>query len=271
MRVYDAMYIPAVFFDFLAAFVTGPLVGLLNSNFSTSFFGAVAGSGVIILIDWYRRKLLFLADINTSIGELSGLSSTLLCIKKQHTLPMVKKYKENVLKYKQASQPVHVSNSEKTIRLHFELHLQKHWTPSLFFDLPTDRIYSMAPGAARIIPIISQTKRTLVEIENIYKIWNQQIDYLNSIKDHKEIISYYLGISNSSGHFDTNFRDTINALEQVVDDGIFFCELSIKKITEIGRKSLPCWLKKKIAKIEFVDPEYLKLVPSSNYKQGWDN
>lgn len=44
-----------------------PFLDFLNSNFSTAFFGAVAGSATIILMEWVKRQRLFLADINTAM------------------------------------------------------------------------------------------------------------------------------------------------------------------------------------------------------------
>lgn len=130
-----ALYLTPTAQDKLAAF--------FNSNFSTAFFGAVGGSLTIIAIEWFRRQRQVLADINTSIGVLTSLSTALLNMKQQHILPLVTNYSASRQKFEMTNAirslfPAETPFSVVTI----PMYMSRFQCPELHYDVPMDRIFT---------------------------------------------------------------------------------------------------------------------------------
>lgn len=258
-----ALYLTPAAQDRLAAF--------LNSNFSTAFFGAVGGSLTIIAIEWFRRQRQVLADINTSIGVLTSLSNTLLNMKQQHVLPLVQNYNTNLNKF-QTMQTLKmlIPEPKQPMVFSFEMYMKRFYCPQLHFDVPMERIFTLTDKVPQIVMIITQTKRTIGEVENACSAWNVAVEELKS-KQGDDKIGFYFGVGKDNDITDTVFPDTIANLNSVVNDGLFFIKRATDSLIKLGQKTLPPWLRKKIARSEIISKEHRDLMPSDDYKEGWDN
>lgn len=247
-----------------------PVLNLLNSNFSTAFFGAAGGALAIFIIDWFRRQRLVLADINASIGVLTSLSNTLLNMKKQHTLPMLISYQNNVNEFQIADTVRKYSGTKEQTVLEVPMYMKRFHCPELHFDLPMDRIFTLTDRVPQIVPIISQTKRSVGEVQNMCNVWNDLIENMKSLPQEKKLSAYF-GFRSGPDIHDTYFPDTVRNVSKSVDDSLFFIGKSVKALTKTGEKTLPFWLKKKIAKSEVTSKEYKNLLPSDEHIEGWDD
>lgn len=249
--------------------VKEPLWTFLNSNFSTAFWGAIAGSLTIIFIDWLRRQRQILADVNTSIGILASLSNALINMKQQHVMPLVINYQNNLNNFQtiQAIRQYGGAPPEPVV-VNINMHMKKFHCPELHFDLPMDRLFTMTDRMPSIVPLIAQTKRTIGEVGNMCDIWNEAVESFKDLSEEEKIPTYF-GLRAGPDIVDTSYRDTISNVAKVVDDGLFFANLSIKAVTEIGKRTLPFWLKDKIAKSEITRKEHRDLLPPADYLDGW--
>lgn len=247
-----------------------PLADFLNSNFSTAFFGAIGGSLAIFILDWFRRQRLILADINASIGLLASLSNTLLNMKKQHTLPMLQSYQKNVNEFHIADTVRKYSGTKEQTVLEIPMYMKRFHCPELHFDLPMDRIFTLTDRVPQIVPIISQTKRSVGEVQNMCAIWNEQVERMKSLSQEEKIPAYF-GFRSSPDMHDTYFPDTVYNVSKCVDDSLFFIGKSINALTKLGEKTLPFWLRKKIAKSEVTNKEYKALLPPEDHIDGWED
>lgn len=247
-----------------------PLIDFLNSNFSTAFFGAIGGSLTIIFIEWLRRQRQILADINASIGLLTSLSNTLLNMKQQHTAPMLANYQNNMNEFQIANTiRKYAAPPAEPVVLNVPMYMKRFHCPELHFDLPTDRIFTLTDRMPDVVPIISQTKRSVGEVENICKIWNDLIEEFKVLPQEEKIPRYF-GLRSAPDMVDTYFPDTVHNVSKAVDDALFFINLSIKALTKLGNKTLPFWLRDKIAKSEITSKEHKALMPSDNHMEGWN-
>lgn len=249
--------------------VKEPVWKFLNSNFSTAFFGAVGGSLTIILIEWFRRQRQVLADINASIGVLASLSNTLLNMKQQHIVPLATNYQQNVNKLQtmQALRRINPNPPEPVV-VSFDMYLKRFHCPELHFDIPMDRIFTLTDRVPQIVPIITQTKRSVGEVENICHVWNGMVDMIKNMPE-EEKKAFYFGGRSSPDIVDTYFPDTVHNLVLATDDGLFFINRSIQSLTKLGNRTLPFWLRSKIARSEIISQEHKDLMPPENYKEGW--
>ena len=109
---------------------------------------------------------------------------------------------------------------------------------------------------------------TLAEVESAFDAWNKAVEKMKSLSE-KERLSFYLGRQNSMEIFDGSFSDTIKNLVWVVDDSLFFINGAIKTLAKAGNRTLPFWLKRKIAKVHIPDKQHAELLPKDDYKEGW--
>lgn len=247
-----------------------PLKDFLNSNFSTAFFGAAGGALAIVTLDWFRRQRLMLADINASIGLLTSLSNTLLNMKKQHAMPMLQNYEANLNEFQTAETVRKYSGTKETPILEIPIYLKRFHCPELHFDLPTDRIFTLTDKAPQIVPIISQTKRSIGEVKNMCDVWNDLVETMKAMSQEEKIPAYF-GLRASPDMQDTYFPDTVHNVSKSVDDALFFIRKSIDSLTKMGEKTLPFWLRKKIAKSEVTNKEYKALLPPEDHLDGWED
>lgn len=247
-----------------------PLKDFLNSNFSTAFFGAAGGALAIFILDWFRRQRLVLADINASIGVLTSLSNTLLNMKKQHTMPMLRSYQNNVNEFQIADTVRKYSGTKEQTVLEIPMYMKRFHCPELHFDLPMDRIFTLTDRVPQIVPIISQTKRSVGEVQNMCAVWNEQVERMKSLSQEEKIPAYF-GFRTSPDMQDTYFPDTVHNVSKSVDDSLFFIGKSVNALRKLGEKTLPFWLRKKIAKSEVTNKEYKALLPPEDHLDGWED
>lgn len=241
----------------------------LNSNFSTAFFGAIAGSLTILAVEWYRGHRRTLADINASIGILTGLLNTFLNIKRQHSLPVSKMYQEDCEK-RQAIMDLQqrgISPSQP-IEIVFNLYLKMFHCPQLHFDVPIERIFALTDKNPGMVHILLQAKRSINEVQIACATWNDLTKQMVALPEEKRI-EFYFGARASNGIRNTFYGDTVQNLSVAVDDALFFTKRAIQEVTKTGKAHLLFGFKKKIAKIEIVDDEHKALMPPENYKSGW--
>jgi len=249
--------------------VKQPFIDFFNSNFSTAFFGAIGGSLTIIFIEWIRRQRHTLADINSSIGLLASLSNTLLNMKKQHTEPLRLNYQSNISEFQMVNTIRKYSgSSQEPVILNVPMYMKRFYAPNLHFDLPTDRIFTLTDKMPDIVPIISQAKRSVSEVNNICDVWNNLIEDFKDLSQEEKVPRYF-GLRSAVDMVDTSFPDTIHNVCNAVDDALFFINLSIKALTKLGNNTLPFWLKNKVAKSEITSKEHKALMPPENHMEGW--
>lgn len=244
------------------------LTKFLNSSFFASFFGAVAGAVSIFTIDWFRKQRSLLADINTSIGVLTSLLNTLFNIKEQHVLPMVTHYMENVKRYKEAKIKSSENSQKESQPIEILMYMQKFHCPELHFELPLDRVFSKSYKKPQVVPLLMHTKRSVGNVEQMIKIWNELTDHMKDLPESEKSLAYF-GEHTAPDMIDTNFPDTVSNVAKSVDDGLFFINQSIRSLTALGKKSLPPWLNEKIIRSEITNEKSKFMLPPDNYLPGW--
>ena len=111
-------------------------------------------------------------------------------------------------------------------------------------------------------------KRSVGVVQDICQFWNEFIEKFNALP-FEEKIPRYFGLLSANDMVDTNFSDTVQNMSKTVDNALFFISLSIKVLTRLGNKTLPFWLKDKIAKSEIISKEHKALMPPDDHIEGW--
>ena len=241
-----------------------PTMAVLNSNATTAFMGALGGAGVVYLLDRLSQKKRLLADINTSLGIVAGISNALLNIKAQHAKPTLENYKKNLEKLEQVKNiPPGSNNSEGT------LDIRRTPCPGLGFELPTENIFASTKNSARLALLIAETQRMTAEVMKSYDSWNTMVFEMQNNASDEERFAYYFGHNVKTNLQDTTFKDTLEMINMNIDNALFYSTKVNSALTKLADEALPFWLRDKVAQVKIDDPEFVKLLPSHNHIKGW--
>ena len=237
---------------------------------ASTFFGAVAGSMTIIIVEWWRQRIRLLADINASIAIFGNLLNTLINVKRQFILELTNHYAADIQKYNalQAMKKLNPNPAEPVV-VSFSPYLKRYDCPMLYVEAPLEKIFAEAhKGAARTVQIITQAKTAVKEIEVASERWNEMIEKVQGMNN-EDRQSFYWGQPIASGVADTYYEDMVRCLQLYTDDGLFFSKRSVTALQKLGQQALPFWLKKRVGKI-IMDEKSTLLMPSDNHLEGWD-
>lgn len=228
---------------------------------ASTLLGAVAGSGTILYIEKLREQRQILADINASICVLATLSNALIILKKDFLIPTQTAHSSTLETY------------ERAIKGEAEMVGFKAATitePRLVWDLPTERLFAYVSFNPDIVPILHQTKRSLLEVEDLHKTWNiiaASLLPLNAVERTDKIV----GRKSSQGVVDNTLRDTLNNLAGSVNASLFYINRgAIPGLRKLGKNVLPKRLRKKLLSSK-IDAEHENLIPPKDHVKGWCN
>lgn len=239
---------------------------LLNSDFAMAFIGAVAGSATILTIESVRRQEALFADINSALAVLSYLSNTLLNIKYDHTLPLLTDFQMNCREFELRSLDRNRYGVVKVMVL--PIKLKNFHRPDISLDISMERIAMAAATKPELVMLLSQTKRMVSEVPKMYDHMNEMIFRFHGIHEEGKA-PFYLGLRASSTLVDQSFPDAVFNTFQTVESAIFFVNKSILALQSLGAKTLPPWLRRRVAKSSAL-PKYAAIMPPDNYLTGWD-
>jgi hypothetical protein len=183
---------------------------------------------------------------------------------------MLQSYQNNVNEFQIAETVRKYSGTKEKPIIELPMYMKRFHCPELHFDLPMDRIFTLTDRVPQIVPIISQTKRSVGEVQNMCAVWNEMVERMKTMSQEEKIPAYF-GFRASPDMQDTYFPDTVYNVSKCVDDSLFFIGKSTKALTKLGEKTLPFWLRKKIAKSEVTNKEYKALLPPENHLDGWED
>lgn len=236
------------------------IMSFLNSDFSTAMLGAIAGSGAILFIEYCRRQVELLREINIAIAVLSNVIASMLAIKRQHVIPLKKKYDANAAVIKASVE------TKLVLPQNLEINLQSSFTnfmsPNLEIEIPLDRLKSLVSYLPSVVTVVLQSKYYLAYFNQMHK---KLMDLYSSFEslEHNEVVEFCYFHKRKGRSSDTTFRDVVAGLATHTDDVLWFSNKSIELITKAGKKALPFWLSDKIVKHEIVEA-YIELMPTKS-------
>lgn len=152
------------------------------------------------------------------------------------------------------------------IQITYTMRVDYFSCPKLHFDLPLERIFTLADKYPQFVQVLMQTRTQLQDVEDAYNIWNDLAKNFPQIPENERILLYF-GNRTDDGVKSTFFADAIENIYSRVDGALSLTQESIDILSTVANKSLPWWLKKKVAKLE-IETEHQSLMPSDNKNQS---
>ncbi|MBN9495862.1 MAG: hypothetical protein J0H39_03825 [Alphaproteobacteria bacterium] len=263
----------------------------LNSNFSTSAIGSLAGAaGGAYAIQRIGDKAKAREEIEKQIGHSN--SATLLAsdalnvffaLKSQHTIPLLKRYRAVLTAHAAFIEGISKGTIAKNTV--FEPQLDLHQLEEIYEGM-VDPLVSViskdlkAPGqlvlmAGALRRCVEQLRTAILKRNKLIDEWSKEIVQPNFSK-----VQLYLGIKNAGGHQSTVYPSYMTTIEKSLDDCIWFTKTLSDLLQAYGRqmqskygRKKPAWLKlgrerPKVTGVNLVDG-HEALVPSSVGFEDW--
>jgi len=243
---------------------------LFDSNFSTSLFGAVAGSGTVLLIEWVSGQYKKLALFNAVLAILTAHLDTLINTKRQFSLPhlqeilSIKKYVEDAYAFqKQTGRAVEIRLSIKQVTQQIQASENE-------FLVPIDQVSAYSGRDPRVLILLIRTKEALRALNTIIEKKNELVmEMMNDHRPNDERIPIYLGLESDGGMVDGRLQSYCEAILETNDTALFFVIKAIKSVSNLGRNELPFWLRWRVIDYKIEKDEIQEYLPAENYIEGW--
>jgi hypothetical protein len=255
--------------------------GVLNSQFTSSVFGALLGAfaGAYtahrIASSSKRREEMevHIRSVNVAISTSFLICNSALSLKKQHINGLYKNYIEDRARYEDA-----LANPPKDRVIEFGNDLKILHMPYMPIEILEKTAYEKISLKGRPLALIST-------IANSIETLRTSLDYRNNLIENFKLLfptipemralEHYFGFPFSDGSVNQEYLDSMKGIYQYTDDVIFFSSLlcdDLKSHGEALRKSYKKSYGKKVDQItefEFKTPKSLEIWPNNSDYKDW--
>ena len=260
------------------------VVVVLNSAFTTSLLGALAGAGAGALaaqsiIERSKEKEALLSQIK------STNAATMICfltfnagveLKKQHVQPMYEKFE----KAKQALQIFNEHSAAGTPQNNTEFVLQADMRtfsfPSVPIETLKDLVFNKVCAYGRPLALVFVLEQSFAGLRDAIAKREALIHrFANGSVPKNLFYRYYFGLRLPTGDTNQEFPDLVSAIHRSVDDIAFFGSLLCEDLIAHGHRSHKLFTKKfgkgapKVSTVDFTTHRETGLIPSGEQYKDW--
>lgn len=208
---------------------------LLNSNFFSAAFGAIAGALTATCLthkgEKRRRLLDEIAACNVAIGQCVAIANLFIGLKRQRIVPMHSSYIAQRQLVLQATTD-NLGQAPAVLNIGFDLRaLPPLWTSiDALNHILSNRVLSAFEPSA----LAASLTNAICNQRHATERRNELIERFPGYAE-AEKVSRYFGLTLPSGHIDQSYPDLIQGLVFYTDDCIYFSTLLADVLTEHGR------------------------------------
>jgi hypothetical protein len=265
-------------FEFVYEFKMLDFYNLLNSQFTYSILGPLAGAfaGAIaahkIASSAKKRESIEneIRAVNVSISTAFLICNSMLSLKKQHIESLYKSYMQDRENY---ANPL--ANPPNGGVIQFETNLKTIPLPHTPIAVLETNVYERVIIKGRPLALVSTIANSLDQLSSSLKQRNIIIDNFKIIFQNmpeKDKLDHYFGFPLPDGSVHQEYLDTLQGLYQYTDDVIFFSSLFCEDLKKHGNKLIQKYNKKKIDLItgfDFDTPEAKEIWPDEDQYSNW--
>ncbi|WP_155295357.1 hypothetical protein [Chromobacterium violaceum] len=263
-------------------FASANVSGALNSPFTTSLLGSLAGAfggawAAQRIAEKSKNAEQLLSKINatnTAITLSFSVCNRFMSIKKE----LYREYYENYLRDQkrfhevfQAEAPPENGPEE------FVLNMRIFYKPLLPVSELQQTIAEKLSANGILLALPIQLAMVADGIERLLDSHRGFIEMIRAIPDDgmNAKTYFYFGKLSPNGGGSTEFPDTLSGINQHIDDGIFFSHLLCEELMQVGGKYLADYKKIKkdtedrISTVDFQNIMHENLIPSKELYQDW--
>lgn len=255
------------------------VAGFLNSNFTAALAGALGGALVAQRIgDRAKQREALLQEIrstNAAIMVTFTICNAGLALKKQFIKEICETYnakKEELKEFQrrraagQPTQPFEFQADFRTLQM-----------PVVPVDLLRTQVYERISASGRPLALVAALIGVVASLTDTIQKRNKLIDRFREQgpAGTDQLPTFYFGLPFGPGHVSTEFPDTVESLQSLTDDVIFFSELLGKDLMAHGKRILDQYRKvakvkkEKIFSVDFAEPHKKGLMPDAANYTNW--
>lgn len=216
----------------------------LNSNFSTSILGALAGAffgawGAQKISERSKRKDDLAKEIrntNAAIALAFASTSTFIALMRQHVKPLKDRFDNKFIEYACLQTRIRVFRlpQQKPFELQFDFRSLTEVTPPL--DTLKSQIFEKISLVGRPLILISVLQQSADGLVSCIRDRNSLLANYRArlARGNPELVYDYFGLPKPDGGTDQVYFDLLNAIYSQTEDGIFFSNLLAKDLIAHG-------------------------------------
>lgn len=251
----------------------------INSNFVTAILGSLAGAfagayGAQRIAERakFRDQLLKEMRVTNTVITLSfGIANSLLALKKQHVMPLIKDFDTEKAAFFEFDTKFKQGLISRTSEYHFRANLMSLSLQHLPVDILQKEIFEKLSLSGRPISLATTLSQTLHNLQSSLAGRNQQIE---SYKANGITAEKYFGLPNN-GQVDEMYSSLMKAIYMQTDEGIFYSHLLCQDMNKHGKDLLKRFNKHfkngapTISNVDFSASEIEGLMPDAKNFSDW--
>lgn len=270
----------------LPAWISWEGVGsLLNSAFTTSLIGALAGAfagarAAQNVAERTKQKDQLLSQIRATNAAISAsfvFCNLLISLKRQHVKPLYETFVAKKAEHAEFHAKRKAGQIPEDQPFVFTADLRTLQMPLLPVQLIERLVFDKLSVIGRPLALTTSLAGVASTLAELMQRRSTLIEGFKRIPPDKQglVAALYFGRSFAQDRVSTEYADTVEALINQTDDGIFFSQLLCRDLIESGENALKEYkrLSKKstehISNIDFRQASELGLMPDESKYQDW--
>ena len=254
---------------------------IIDSNFTSALAGALAGALAAQKIaerSAQRESLLLeIRRINTAIMLSYSIVNAGLSLKKQYVKDICSTFANKKAELVEFKAKCTAGQIPADLPFEFQADFRSLQMPLIPSDLLRSQVIEGISLVGRPLTAAISLIGAIESLVDTIRKRNELIERFRALGSEgaKQLPAFYFGMPYQSGYTSTEYPDSIDALQRLTDDVIFFSELLGKDLMEHGNATLEKYkriakvCKENISEIDFSDAYRQGLMPNSADYLDW--
>ena len=255
------------------------VAAFFNSNFTAALAGAFAGALAAQRIgDRAKQRAALLQEIrstNAAIMVSFTICNAGLSLKKQLVKDIYETYTAKKSELEEFQKQWAAGQQPAGLPFVFQADFRTLQMPLVPIDVLRTQVYENISATGRPLAMVAALSGAVDSLADTIQKRNILIERFRGRgpADEAQLLAFYFGLPYGPGHVSTEFFDTVESLNNLTDDVIFFGELIGKDLMAHGNSILEQYRnvakvkKEKISSVDFTEAHEQGLMPdAANYK-----
>jgi len=257
------------------------IAAFLNSNFTAALAGAFAGALAAQKIsDRAKQRSELLQEIrgtNAAIAVCFTICNTGLSLKKQFIKDIYETYTAKKSELEEFQKRRAAGQQAPDLPFEFQADFRTLNMPLVPTDILRKQIYESISVGNRPLGLVAAISGAIDSLDDTIQKRNTLIERFRELgpEGDAQLPAFYFGLPYGLGHVSTEYSDSIESLNNLTNDIIFFSELLIKDLMEHGDSILKKYNKvsksnkEKVSTVDLTEPREEGLMPDEKDYANW--
>ena len=258
---------------------------LFNSAFTTSLVGALAGAyaGAMAaqrIAEGAKEREQFvnqIRSVNATMTVAFTICNIGFSLKKQHVKELYNTFVAKKAELAEFKRKHEAGQIARNTAFEFQADFRKVQMPLVPVDLLRGLVYEKLSITGRPWALVATLSGVVSSLADVMATRDRLIEGFKELGPGRQMLlpPLYFGLPFGAGHVSTEYADTVEGLQRLSDDLIFFGALLVKDVKEHGEKILAEYkakfkdVKESVGSVDFEQPQKDGLMPNEVDYQDW--